>query len=158
MARSYYSTIFFSLLTRSGTSSASSTTILSGSMAREKVKSRPASRAKPSAPYAAFCTKARGYARSCLRCPTWNVRRPTNLLMRRRCRCKITGQPCEFCPSLMVIEPSWSGGQRSIVSPSAARSVLRSFVIRSGDGLARCGESWMDKVRIARSPSPSRAV
>ena len=63
---------------------------------------------------------------------------------------------CELCPSLMVIGPSWSGG--SIASPSAARSVLRSFVIRSGDGLARCGESWMDKVRIARSPSPSRAV
>ena len=100
--------------------------------------------------------RAREYARNCLRCLTWNARRLTNLLMRRRRRCKITGQPCELCPSLMVIGPSWSGGQRSIASPSAARSVLRSFVIRSGDGLARCGE--LDKVQIARAPSPSRAA
>ena len=158
MARSYYSTSSNSRLTRSGTLSETSTAIPSGSMAREKVKSRQASRVMQSVPCATFCIKTREYARDCSLCPMSSGRRPTNLLTQGRYRCKITGQPCGSCPSLTAIERSWSGGQRSIANLSAARSRLGSFANRSRDGWARCGGCWMHNVPAARLPSPSRAA
>ena len=69
-----------------------------------------------------------------------------------RYRRKITGQPCDSCPSLTAPEHSWSGGQRSIASLSAARSRLDSSVSRLRDGWARCGGSSMHSVPAARSP------